>query len=555
MGIRNGLGHLSLSLTSLDFHYHSNVTKYTAEWREIYELEQAAFSIHNELLRRAALLRRRSNYSTRRIYQLPQEVFTEILMLDIVSSGSEERKELSPFHRKQPERRAQLCHISHLFLQTILGTPRLWGDIQWGRDDYSRCLKMSGQAPLSIRCLEPHQIPSRSESVAMEDFLRAIWKHSGRWKTVSLRFDCNTSRLQFLEFEAPQLRDLNLNISRSESTIKISGHPSLRNLSLQMTGLSQWNDLDLSRLRSLSLNRIREGAPSVEKLIETLKVAPSLRRLSLYRTKIVSSNEEQHLEPQVIHLPALLTLRLYELPTGLTDYLITNIRTPHLKSFCVRGLYPKHLDNPTSDQNPYHHFFQVLIPELTAANTGLTISNEVSCRAVYSQVDNSSAELCSDAVEGSADFGFRAEDSLEAVRQMVRFITSIGIAVPITILATGSVPYIDVKYSTIPSFPVEVLGNLPTVTKISASGLADALNILGFLGSIRRDEETGQLGWACPQLQLLQFSRVNDLTSEPCKAFFDARYGDGNPLLLAEGEIVQRPPRVTIEYPLFWEDE
>lgn len=391
----------------------------------------------------------------------------------------------------------------------------------------------------------------------MEEFLRAIWKHSGRWKTVSLKFSCSTSRLQFLEFEAPQLRDLNLNITGSESSaIKISGHPSLRNLSLHMTGLCQWNDLDLSHLRSLSLGwtlRAPEG-PSVEKLIETLKVAPSLRRLALYRVHIFSSNEEQHLEPQIVHLPALLALRLDELPTGLTDYLITNIRTPHLKSICVRGLHLKHLDNPTSDQNPYHHFFQILIPELTAATTGLTISNEVSSKAVYSQVDHSSAKLNSDAIEESADIGFRAEDSLEAVRQMVQFITSIGITIPITILANGRAPHLGIIYSTIPSFPAEVLGKLPTVTEISAFSLADALNILGFLGSMRRDEETGQLGWACPQLQLLQFSQVRDLTLEPCQAFLDARYGGGIPLLV-EGEIVQRPPRVTIDHPFFWEDE
>ncbi|KAG8973226.1 hypothetical protein FRC05_008940 [Tulasnella sp. 425] len=526
-------------------------------WREIYELEQAASSIHNELLRRAALLRRHWNYSTRRIYQLPQEVFTEILILDIVSSGSEERKGFGSFHRKQPSRRTQLCHVSHLFLQTILGTPRLWADIQWDRDDFTRCLKMSEQAPLSIRCLESNHT-RLSGSVAMEEFLRAIWQHSRRWETLSLKLRYSISQLQFLEFEAPQLRNLNLDVMgplTESSVIKISGYPSLRNLSLHMTGLSQWNDLDLSHLRSLSLSWIlREGGPSVEKLIETLKVAPSLRRLSLYRVTIVSSNKEQHLEPQIVHLPALLALRLDELPTGLADYLITNIRTPHLKSFCVRGLHLKRVDNPTSDQNPYHHFFQVLIPKLTAATTGLTISNEVSSRAVYSHADNSSAERSSDAIEGSADFGFRAEDSLEAVRQMVQFITSIGIAVPITILANGRGPHLDVIYSTIPSFPVDVLGKLPTVTKISAFSLADALNILGFLGSLRRDEETGQLRWACPQLQLLQFTEVRDLTLEHCQAFLDARYGDGNPLLV-EGEIVQRPPRVTIDHAFFSEDE
>ncbi|KAG8948772.1 hypothetical protein FRC04_009383 [Tulasnella sp. 424] len=549
-----------------------NTTEYTAEAREIAELELAASAIHDELLRRAALLKRRCN-SSRWIYRLPLEVFTEILMLDIMSSGAE-RRGIGSFRRRQPSpppeppRRAELCHVSHLFLQTILGTPRLWSDIQWGRDNCTRCLQMSAQAPLSIRCSELDQAGNWT-SVAAEEFLRAICEHSGRWKTVSLKFRFGTRWLQFLEVDAPHLRDLTVDSRGFEqghggmlgeyepgpSVIKISGRPSLRNISLFGPGL-QWNDFDLSRLRSLTLSQVQEGAPSVEKLIETLRVASGLRRLALHQVNIINSNGEQHMEPQLIHLPALLALWLDELPAGLTDYLITVIRSPRLKFIRVRRLPLKHLDNPSSDQNPYHHFFQVLIPALAFSTAGIVISNETSSNVVYARVRSLSIHqswlwLKSGNAERSADFGVEAEDSLRAVQQMVKFITSNAITVPLTILANGCLPDPNAVWPTTPSFPAEVLGKLPTVTTVSASGLADAVSILTFLGDIRRDEETGRLGWACPQLEHLKLSLVDGLTSEHCQTFLDARYGDGNPLLV-EGEIVQRPPMVAIDHPISW---
>ncbi|KAG8948771.1 hypothetical protein FRC04_009382 [Tulasnella sp. 424] len=550
-----------------------NTDECATESSEIAELELAASAIHDELLRRAALLKRRASHS-QWIYRLPPEVFAEILMLDIVTSDPAEKwRRIPSFRRKQlstqPKipRRTELCHVSHLFLQTILGTPRLWSDIQWGRDDYALCLKMSAQAPLSIRCSE---FTGAGSLATTDEFLRAIWENSGRWRTLSLRLYISTKRLQFLEFESPQLRDLNLDMEPEigatpdeheprSSIIKISGHPSIRNLSLYRAGLFQWNDLDLSRLRLLSLSSMREGAPSVKKLLEILEVgAPSLRRLELYQVDLASSSKEHQLEPQLIHLPALLSLSLGELPAGLIHYLIRVIRSPQLQQIYVHELFPQHLDNPGSDQNPYHHFFQVLIPALASATTSLTICNEVSLKAVNLSVDDTSGQISSwpdsDLTTKYTNFGVEAEDPLQAVQQMVKFITLNRIALPLTICANGFFPSAyDPVSPTISYFPAEVLGKLPTVTKISAAGLADAMNILSFLGSTRRDEETGRLGWACPQLKLLEFNEVEGLTLEHGQAFFDARYGDGNPLLV-EGEFVQRlAPRVTIEHPIFWE--
>ncbi|KIO15391.1 hypothetical protein M407DRAFT_35043 [Tulasnella calospora MUT 4182] len=128
---------------------------------------------------------------------------------------------------------------------------------------------------------------------------------------------------------------------------------------------------------------------------------------------------------------------------------------------------------------------------------------------------------------------------------MVHFLTSNRIVVPLTIAANGYNDAVDAPPPPTPSFPAEVLGKLPMVIDISAVVLADALNILTFLGSIRRDEETGRLGWACPKLKVLDFRRVEGLQPQHRQAFADARYGDGNPLLV-EGEVVHRPPMVDI---------
>ncbi|KAG8915407.1 hypothetical protein FRC00_004802, partial [Tulasnella sp. 408] len=71
-----------------------NPTEYARE-REIAELELAASTTHDELHLRAALLKRQRN-SFRWIYQLPQKIFTEILIIDIINSDSEELAVFTP---------------------------------------------------------------------------------------------------------------------------------------------------------------------------------------------------------------------------------------------------------------------------------------------------------------------------------------------------------------------------------------------------------------------------------------------------------------------------
>ncbi|KIO15376.1 hypothetical protein M407DRAFT_35061, partial [Tulasnella calospora MUT 4182] len=412
----------------------SNLPEYTRE-REIAELELAASAIHDELLLRVALVKRQRN-SSQWIYQLPQEIFAEILILDILNSGSEKRRGIGSFRRRAPPptapRRTQLCNVSHRFLQTIMGTPRIWSNIRLGRDDHTRCLQMSAQAPLSIRCSQYDPIETRSPA-NMDEFLKDVWDHSWRWEALSLHLGFRERHLYLLDLTAPQIRDLTIeNYSiefegifeeyRPTCVLKIFGKPALRKLSLDGIGL-QWNDLDLSHLKSLSLTRIQEGAPSLKKLMETLKIASGLERLTLHGVDIINSSEEQEMNPQPIHLTSLLSLWIDELPSGLADYLIRAIRFPQLKSMRVHKLFLKHLENPNSDQNPYHHFFLVLIPILSSSEEGLTLSNEISLNVVSL---NTEAVLTLDGnvAEKAANLGVEAEDPLSAVQKMVHFLTS-----------------------------------------------------------------------------------------------------------------------------------
>ncbi|KIO23292.1 hypothetical protein M407DRAFT_27212 [Tulasnella calospora MUT 4182] len=542
----------------------SNLSEYTRE-REIAELELAASAIRDELLLRAALLKRQHN-SSQWIYQLPQEIFTEILILDILNSGSEERRRIGYFGWRGPPplapRRTQLCNVSHRFLQTIMGTPRIWSNIRWGRDDHTRCLQMSAQAPLSIRCSQYDRIETRP-SANIDEFLKDVWDHSWRWEALSLHLGLGPRQL---ECTAPQIRDLSIeNISHElegipgeyrppKCVFNILGKPTLRKLSLDGIGL-QWNDLDLSHVKSLSLISIQEGAPSLESLMETLKIASGLEQLTLDRVDIINSSEGREMNPQPIHLTSLLSLSLEALPSGLADYLIRVIRSPQLKSMLVHKLYLKHLENSNSNQNPYHHFFLVLIPILFSSAECLTLSYEKSLNllsldtghwAVHGQRPDG------DIVEKTANLGVEVEDPLSAVQIMVNFLTSNHIVTPLTIAANGQWDALHATSPTTPSFPAEVLGKLPTVTSISAAVLVDALNIISLLGSIQRDEETGRSGWACPKLKVLDFERVEGLTPAHCQAFLDARYGDGNPLLV-EGEVVHRPPMVEFKHSPYWE--
>ncbi|KAG9043520.1 hypothetical protein FS837_009417, partial [Tulasnella sp. UAMH 9824] len=295
---------------------------------EIAELELSASVIHHELRLRAARLKRRRN-SSQWIYQLPEEVFADILVIDVLSLGLDEgeHRRILIYGPDNPRpniptpaaRRTQLCHVSHRFLQTVMNTPRIWSDIRWRRDNYLRLLQRSGQAPLMIRCWQS-DVPRAKEPGTMEEFLKAVWEHSERWKMLSLDLQLDASCLPSAEFAAPQLRDLDITNSKFRSLdfapyiFKISGNPSLEHLALTGTSL-QWDGIDFSRLRSLLLSSIRQGAPSLEQLVETLKMGSGLIELNLRQVTTVSS-KAQPLESQPVHLNALLTLSMDEMPRG-----------------------------------------------------------------------------------------------------------------------------------------------------------------------------------------------------------------------------------------------
>ncbi|KAG9048849.1 hypothetical protein FS837_011855 [Tulasnella sp. UAMH 9824] len=537
-------------------------TEYNRE-REVAELELAASAIHNELLLRAALLKRQRN-SSRWIYQLPQEFFTEILMIDIIESDLEEpdpaRRSRLVTRRPAP-RRTQLCNISHRFLQTIMSTPRLWSIIRWGRDHHTRCLQMSAQAPLSIRCHAFDTIKLRSPGGTSE-FLKDVWDHSWRWKALSLRLRFDPRHLS-LEFSAPQIRDLMIETFPRGSgrriqeyaedkpktyALKIFGNPSLRHVSLHGIGL-HWNDLGFSHLKYLSLMRIREGAPSLQKLLEILKIASGLEHLTVYTVEIIDSSNEHELDLQPFHLSSLLSLWLDVLPAGSAEHLIRPIWFPQLRSMRVRGRFIEYFENSNSEQNPYHHFLLVLGQILSCSTQGLTLSNETSSNLLLLYPNH----WPENAAEKAAKLVVEVEDPLSAVQKMADFLTSNRIVVPLTIAANGYNHALNSILLATPSFPAEVLEKLPTVTNISAHVLVDALNIMNILGSIRRDEETGRLGWPCPKLEVLDLSKVDGLTPEHREAFLAARYGDGNPLVV-DGEVVHKPPMVDLQYrPTQWE--
>ncbi|KIO19610.1 hypothetical protein M407DRAFT_30762 [Tulasnella calospora MUT 4182] len=228
----------------------------------------------------------------------------------------------------------------------------------------------------------------------------------------------------------------------------------------------------------------------------------------------------------------------------------------------VHGLSLKHLENSTSDQNPYHHFFQIIAPTLARPCGTLALCNEIYSKAVCLRPEEIHAPWPDAAAAVStASFGVVAEDPHRAVRMMVTFLTSHRIDTRLTVIANGNRPTTFVAPHTtfVPSqttsyFPEDVLGELPgTVTKISASVLADAAKILTFLRSIRRDKNTGRLGWAYPRLEVLDFGAVQGLTVGQVQSFLAGRYSDGNPLLI-DGEVVQRPRLVTIKHRFLVDD-
>ncbi|KAG8901853.1 hypothetical protein FRC01_009733 [Tulasnella sp. 417] len=541
----------------------SNITEYTAE-TEIAELELSATAIHNELRLRAARLKRRQNAS-QWIYQLPQEVLAEILIIDVLSLCGEDVEwvegAVDPAFgprrtvRSPAARKAQLCSVSHRFFQTVMTTPRIWSDICWRRDDHIRLLQMSAEAPLTIRCSEHYPTIFRTPGTK-EEFLQAVMEHSGRWKALSLKLLFDDGCPPFLEFSAPQLRDLTISnlqvfgrgFDHARHVFKISGNPSLRNLTLTGTSL-QWDGVNFSHLKSLSLNIIQQGTPSLEQLAETLRMTSDLEELALYRVNTISLDKAQQLESRLIHLNALITLAMIGLPAGVADYLIGILRLPRLERSHVYGLLPEHLENPESDQNPYHHFFRVITPTYaTRTPIMLTFCNEISFRAVSLEPLLFWNSPPNDPGLDTASFGVEAENSVQVVRSMVEFLKSQHIDHPLTMLANGrSLGPASSWSHTTSYFPADVLGKLPTVRRISAAVRADALNILSFLGSVRRDEETRQLGWPCPQLEVLALQGVEGLTDNHFQSFLDARYGDGEPLLV-EGEVVPRPRRVEFEH-------
>ncbi|KDQ14434.1 hypothetical protein BOTBODRAFT_187801 [Botryobasidium botryosum FD-172 SS1] len=248
----------------------------------------------------------------------------------------------------KPRTAVRISHVSTLWRQIALSTPRLWQKVDGPiNENLARAYVLrSGTVPLSIELGDPTtvdlSIPSQQDLLAL---FRASMHHSHRWRSLVLY--CPNTGSQVLEgqcrgLQAPQLRTfracfgspLPLRSSFIFSTGIFENHtPSLRDLHLDGVSIPLTCTIYAGLTSLVLANTFHPGARPRD-LLQIIVACPLLETLGIYHTEFnrplghLGSSADFRPASVPLPVPHLQTLTLVHVRDVWVQYMLSSIRCP-----------------------------------------------------------------------------------------------------------------------------------------------------------------------------------------------------------------------------------
>ncbi|KAG9043680.1 hypothetical protein FS837_009248 [Tulasnella sp. UAMH 9824] len=311
----------SISETILDDKY---LTSEPAKDNLIGTLER----IQDIITREVTKLKRRRNNEHSLIYQLPPEVFVEILLLAIDWSWWD------------TEKLRALAKVSTYWRDTILSCHRFWPVIDVMANGQARkmTMKRNTGGPVDVWCW------SGPDSTAMQEFMQDVRTvPETRWRSILYDYRPETEVfMDYLQTQTSSLVDVLLFNANApdESTVSLDLSPEgphLRHVDVRGIGIP-WQSPRLTNLVTLSLRNIYRDIPQPAQLYAVLSSSPRLERLCILDVKPGPSDPITGSLPTTsppITLPVLAGLAFKKVSTSITRNILPLIRAPACKTVVV----------------------------------------------------------------------------------------------------------------------------------------------------------------------------------------------------------------------------
>ncbi|KIO27978.1 hypothetical protein M407DRAFT_22746 [Tulasnella calospora MUT 4182] len=358
--VRTYLEHYSTSEQSTLLATDTSLATEPAKDSMVDVLKNLQSLVNEEMTKQSTDLKRRRNREHSRIYQLPQEVFVEIMLaatsfaLNITDAFT-------------------LMRVSKYWFDTVAQCPHIWSRLnvvtrpQPGVMTMMRTLR----GPVEVQCDEEPEFVldgSLADLFTLDPTrLRAlVWKWSSRTEELHSFFRERNSNI--VDLAVDRLATFSSQRRFDLSTEGLC----LRHLDLRRVTLP-WTSPRLSQLQTLSIEDLQYEEPSIHDLYLILSSSPALRRIRIQH--FGDANQEQHdasrAITQPLFLPELRSLRLDWVPSIIINTLVPLIRSPSCQYLEVRPQSREPVEplEPSKRLEPSDAILDLLISSINGQST------------------------------------------------------------------------------------------------------------------------------------------------------------------------------------------
>ncbi|KIO27979.1 hypothetical protein M407DRAFT_22747 [Tulasnella calospora MUT 4182] len=355
--VRTYLEHYSTSEQSTLLATDASLATEPAKDSMVDTLKNLQSLVIEEMTKQSTYLKRRRNQEHSRIYQLPQEVFVEIML----TATSLDLNITDAF---------TLMRVSKYWFETAAQCPHIWSRLNVATRPQPGIMTMMRtlRGPVEVQCGQEPELGLDGSLADLSTLdptrLRALVWH---WwpRTEALRSFFQERNSNIVDLAVDRVAGLS-----SQRRLDLSPEGLyLRHLDLRGVTLP-WTSSRLSRLQTLSIDHLRYETPSTHDLYRILRSSPALRRIRIQHFN--DANQEQ-LDPsrpitEPIFLPELRSLKLIWVPSIIINTLVPLIRSPSCQYLELRPQSREHLEppEPLEPLEPSDAILDLIISSITS---------------------------------------------------------------------------------------------------------------------------------------------------------------------------------------------